>query len=95
MTDGLAPGDTLVCDEAKAENPEHDFGADYRGLGPRYVRFNAQIDGVQGDYVEATVVSTNGHLRAPDRGAHLALSAAKLSASRRWSHEPLRAEGEA
>jgi hypothetical protein len=83
MTD-LAAGDTLVCDESRAEEPRHDFGSDYTGLGPRFVHFRALVDRVQDDYVEATVTMRNPHLKAPDPGAELALSAATIAADPRW-----------
>lgn len=81
----LTPGTRIQCDEARAENPRHDFGKS--GLGERYPRFTALVDSVQGEYVEATVTRRNPHARSPDPGAHLALSAAKIRDEARWRVE--------
>ena len=80
----LSPGDRIQCDESRADEPCHDFGADYTGLGPRFVRFHALVDSVQGDYVEATVTRRNPHMKSPEPGTHLALSLAKINDSSRW-----------
>jgi hypothetical protein len=79
---GLEAGDTLVCDESRGDDPRHDFGES--GLGERFPRFCALVDRVQGDYVEATVTRRNPHLKSPDPGAELALSAATIAADPRW-----------
>jgi hypothetical protein len=84
-SNGLTPGVSICCNEARAESPRHDFGES--GLGPRYPRFTAVVDSVQGEYVEATVARRNPHARSPDPGAHLALSATTIRDEARWSIE--------
>lgn len=80
----IRPGTILECNEARADNPQHDFGANYTGLGSRYVRFGAVVDRVQGDYVEATVTTRNRHMKAPDPGDQLALSISAILEEDRW-----------
>lgn len=80
----LSRGDRIQCDESRADDPRHDFGADYTGLGPRFVRFHALVDSVQGNYVEATVTRRNPHMKSPNPGTRLALSLTKIGDDPRW-----------
>jgi len=77
-------GTTLLCDESRGKNvPDgHD-----KAIWSDHPRFKALVDRVQGDYIEATVSSSNDHPRTPEFGSELAVSKKSVAEKDVWSVE--------
>lgn len=82
----IQPGQTWELSERRADEPTHDFGPEYAGLGSRFVRFTAVVDHVDAkhDYVELTVTTRNRHLKSPDAGTHIAQTCSNLHERPEW-----------
>jgi len=79
MTAELSPGTRVECDESR----EGGEGTP-TPLWEAHPRFTAVVDSVQDDYVEATVMTGNGHPRTPDFGSQLSLSADNIDEREKW-----------
>lgn len=83
MSDGIQPGQSWECNEARADPDDVPAGHDVP-LWEDYPRFTAVVDDVLDGLVELTVATGNSHPRTPTLGTTIDVHVDELEDDDRW-----------